>query len=253
MDFICALNYSLHILPKRCPEYEIFNLANKNSVIINLNHDELAKKFINKQIVLIHLHGLVSTKFSEFLRENLYWIIDDFDFNPNFFNNHCISTREDERLLITDSYLDFDNILIRNGFNNLVIIGYSFFSKGYYEIYDEITYYRIKEFLIKNKKCRLFIIDLNPSNITNLFIKYNNCNARCHFVNWPAFTHSIDFLFKNSFSEMFKINYTNSLSFFELYKWWVNSGADLKSKTIPQQLITKKSLCFYSSTRANLK
>ena len=51
LELFCALNYSLNIIPEKCPEYEIFNLANKNSVIINLNHDELAKIFIKKEIV----------------------------------------------------------------------------------------------------------------------------------------------------------------------------------------------------------
>lgn len=162
IELFCALTYSLKDTPHICPEYQIFNLINKQSKFLNLNHDGLAESFINKSVKIIPLHGTITNLQRKHLQQNIIEIIES-GASKYLLKNCYFLTMENESLLLKkEEYIDLLNELYVDKFQYIVIIGYSFFKKNDSDIYDVVTYDLIRNYLIENK-CKLIILDINPS------------------------------------------------------------------------------------------
>ncbi len=256
LEIFCALAYSIDKFSGPCPEYQIFNQITRSSVIANLNHDDLANNFINTAIPLIPLHGTVQNCSIKFLQDNIGYIIEN-GYNPSFIKDLYLSTQENiELLLKNQNYRVFIETLCFKNFLNIVIIGYSFFKKNGSEIYDRETYQFIREYLLRNKKCNLVIIDLNPGFVADIFSKDTFHNAVCFTLNWSAFTQSMFYVSKHNLSNIFKLKYSEYASAYKLYNHWMNTYKDnvdedmsLFSKAkeifiIPYSLSSDKNLVF---------
>ncbi|HII0665481.1 TPA: hypothetical protein ACYYI5_000676 [Legionella pneumophila] len=126
IEYICAKNYTLDEYPEFCPEYQILNYLNPASIIINLNHDNLAEFFV-KKLNVITLHGTITPKQKKIIMKYLSFSLD-LDLRKYFFKDLYFATRESESLLTKrDSYKLLSDTLKVNNFKNLVIVGYSFF------------------------------------------------------------------------------------------------------------------------------
>lgn len=185
IEFICAKNYTLDEYPKFCPEYQILNYVNPSSIIINLNHDNLAEFFV-KKLKVITLHGTITPKQKKIIMKYLSFSLD-LDLRKEFFKDLYFATRESENLLIKrDGYKLLSNTLNVNKFKNLVIVGYSFFKKNFYEIYDVFTYDLIREYLQKNRT-QVIIIDPFPNDVANILCReLTSLDIKCYPVYWNS-------------------------------------------------------------------
>lgn len=183
---ICAKNYSLDTYPSKCPEYSIFNFAHSSSVIVSMNHDSLASNFIrNKKI--ISLHGEIPPESKKYIK-TLLTLPMDVDITQYLPKDLYLATREFEsELIFSDKYVQLMNILINEKFENIVIIGYSFFKRDAQHIYDEFTFEIINNYLYENK-CGCIIIDMDPS-FVNDFIPTKTM-PQTYAVNWGSFIYS---------------------------------------------------------------
>lgn len=202
VSFYGMLTYSLNDLPKRCPEYEFFNKVNPSSVFLNMNHDNLCENFLSNKKV-ITLHGSVPIGLKSKIKKNIDYILDDSrgsrirDFIPD---KLYVSTRELEASLLKNhEYKELINTLRKNNFSCLVIIGYSFFKKNSYEIYDTFTYDLIRSFLYKNKNnCEIIIIDPEPDYVADMLHKTLFISEiSLYKIRWDCFTNAFFDLVKN--------------------------------------------------------
>jgi len=174
LKLVCALTYSISDIPNFCPEYQIFNLANSNSIIANMNHDCLATSFINKKINIIPLHGSINQTIRNTIQKHAAHILES-DISQLFLKNMIIATKENEYILHLPEYKKFILELEKNDFKYLVIIGYSFFRKNDNDIYDGVTYDLIRSYL-HERNCKIIIIDINTDYVADILSKtMGNC------------------------------------------------------------------------------
>lgn len=223
LEIFCALAYSIESFTGPCPEYQIFNHINQGSVIANLNHDNLADNFICNRIPVIPLHGTISDGLIRFLKDNIDYIIEN-GYTPTAMKDLYLSTQENINLLsYRQNYIDFMNILNSSKFLNIVVIGYSFFKKNSTNIYDVVTYDRIRDYLIQNRKCNLVVIDIEPNFVADVFSKDTFHHAGCYPLNWSAFCYAMYYISNKNLSNVFKLNPVEYASASKLYCCWVNS------------------------------
>jgi len=211
LELTCALTYSLDEYPRFCPEYQILNLATNDSLIANLNHDNLAEKFINVAKV-ISLHGTIPTKLKKDLSEILPYALN-MDIRP-FLKDVLLATQESEHLLLKNSnYSCFIKELESNQFQNIVIIGYSFFNKNGSDVYDVFTRDLIRSY-IKDHFCNILIIDPNPEFVASVL---NISIANCYHIYWDKFCHSFNFVQYFKKRRSWNMDLTKLRRFFKCY------------------------------------
>ncbi len=204
LKLICALTYSLDKYPICCPEYEIFNSMHKDSLIVTLNHDNLAKAFINKPR-LVSLHGVVTPEMKKTIKANLTDIIL-YEIETPFLQSLYLATKENEKLLLNNGeFLTFLNELTVNGFNYIILIGYSFFHDGV-DAYDSLTFELIREYIVDHD-CKVIIIDPSPYIIADILTKsINKLRVACYPIFWNKLCYalwninSVRKLFNNRFN-----------------------------------------------------
>lgn len=196
LELCGLLSYSIKKFPTFCPEYQILNFTNKNSIIVNLNHDHLAETFI-KERKIISLHGTVPPSMRVFFEENLSLILGDGFNSPLIKNllpqNLYIATKELEHsLLKNNEYIQLQKELIANRFRFIIIIGYSFFKKSDCYLYDTVTYDLIRAYLYANKSnCKVIIIDPEPYYVADMFSKnISVSNISTYKIYWNCFTNA---------------------------------------------------------------
>ncbi len=193
VEAVCALEYSLDQYPNNCPEYQIFNYANPSSLIANMNHDGLANHFI-KKIDVISLHGIIDPPIKKVLKNVLNKYLSNMLFHNTKLDFHrelCIATAENEHILAkNESYIKFISLLKENDYFYIVFVGYSFFRKNDYSVYDEFTFEITREFL-NRKQAHVIIIDPNPNFIEDILASRIHINRILSFpVYWDKFTHA---------------------------------------------------------------
>lgn len=237
LDLICALTYSISIIPTYCPEYQILNQANPYSVVVNMNHDYLATSFICKNIKNIPLHGSISPSIRSIIKNHAAHILDH-GTSSLYLRNMILSTKENEAILKHDEYKDFILELEKNDFKYLVIIGYSFFRKNDNDIYDVVTYDLIRSY-IYNHNCKIIIIDINTDYVSDILSKSTgNLMIESFKINWSCFTHA--FLqtgrIKNNitwkYSAVDLIRFTKYYYYYEYYFEQIDHNSDFL-KSIP--------------------
>lgn len=191
LETICALTYSLDNYPKYCPEYQLLNYCNETSIIANLNHDNLAETFI-KQCKIISLHGSISPEMKKSISEALPSLLH-FNLKNNYFKNHIFATQENESILLkSPNYISFIKELELDKFQNIIVIGYSFFKKNDFDIYDIVTGDIIRSY-IKNNLCKIIIIDPKPEFTASVL---GISHASCYPIYWDRFCRAF-FLIQN--------------------------------------------------------
>lgn len=239
IEYICAKNYTLDEYPEFCPEYQIFNYVNSTSIIINLNHDNLAEFFV-KKLNVITLHGTITPKQKKIIMKYLSFSLD-LDLRKYFFKDLYFATRESESLLTKrDGYRLFSDILKVNKFKNIVIVGYSFFKKNFYEIYDVVTYDLIREYLQKNK-AQVIIIDPFPNDAANILCReLSSLDIKCYPVYWNSFVWAYykTIEFKRTTSQ--SLSLIDLKRFIVFYDYYVqNNCMDAKNNHFLEQLREK--------------
>ncbi len=215
IELFCALTYSLKDIPHICPEYQILNLINRESILLNLNHDGLAEFFINKAVKIIPLHGTITNLQRKFLQKNIIEIIES-GVSKYLLKNCYFLTMENEFLLIQKKeYIDLIHELYIDRFQYIVIIGYSFFKKNDSDIYDVVTYDLIRSYLIENK-CKLIILDVNPHYVADIVSKTTDIHMSCISMNWSAFTYAFNKIYNNPYQK-FRFDRNNVKSLGILY------------------------------------
>lgn len=238
LELICALIYSLEKVPLICPEYQIFNLINQNSIIVNLNHDGLAEKFICKKFKKINLHGIITNELRKFIQSNFSDIIE-YGYKPSLIKKCYFATMENEYLLLhKQEYIDFINELNKNQFKYIVFIGYSFFRKNDCDIYDVVTHDLIREYLYNNT-CNLISYDLNPYFCADILSKTSSPKITCQQINWAALTHSIYQVCGLNLANIFKMNESQLRSLSILYDYY-NISSFEEMKDIPRYIKSSK-------------
>lgn len=191
LELICSLTYSLEKYPTFCPEYQILNSANRHSLIANLNHDNLAENFIKNRKV-ISLHGTITPQVKTVLKEILPYALDR-DISKFFDKELVLATQENERFLLKSSnYNKFIDELKFNKFQYIVIIGYSFFKKNDFDVYDIVARDLVRSY-IKDYSCKMIIIDPYPEFVASIL---GISLANCYPVYWDKFCRAF-FLVQN--------------------------------------------------------
>jgi|GEM_PF-4882112 len=219
-EFICAMNYSLDEYPTFCPEYQIFNLANPNSIIVNLNHDHLAENFIKRKDRIISLHGIITPKMKHEIKKIFPFILD-LNLRGELSKILYLATKENEALLLNKiEYRSLDQQLNTKEFKYIVVIGYSFFKKNDFEIYDTVTYDFIRSYFVKKKnKCSLIVIDPNPNFVIDIFSKDTNISKIEFFeIYWNKFTHAFYWMNRLKNSCALKCDITDKRRFMYFYQ-----------------------------------
>ncbi len=227
---ICADTYSLDAYPNICPEYSIFNFAHPNSLIVSMNHDSLASHFI-KNKKTISLHGEILPESKKCIKELLTFPLDA-DITPYLPKNLYVATREFEsELIFSDKYIQLINILRNEIFDNLVIIGYSFFKRDAQHIYDEFTFEIINEHL-SSKRCNCIIIDTDPFSLANLISNYIGSDS-IYTINWANFIYSYIIAKKLSSAKLNNnhFSYESLMQFLKFYTY----NKDIFSKDNPDK------------------
>lgn len=221
LEFMCALTYSLDKPPQCCPEYQIFNLANKNSYLVTLNHDNLAKYFINK-IEVTPLHGIITPGHKKIIRDFVPHIFD-MDVKNDILKGLYLATRESERLLLEKrEYKRLMETLKSNKFKYIVIIGYSFFKKNDYDINDVVTYGLIRDYLCENK-CNLIIVDPKDEYfVADIFAKTLSVlgKVKCFSIYWDSFTSAFFLTKQLKNSPFWKFDLLDQRRFIEFYRYF---------------------------------
>lgn len=216
LELVCALTYSLSEIPEWCPEYQILNLANPESVIVNMNHDCLAKSFVNKKIKVIHLHGSLSQTTRNTIQNHIADMIE-YDMRSILLRNMIIATKENEHILHLDEYKKFISILEKNYFKFIVMIGYSFFKKKDNDIYDKFTYDLIRSYLYEHN-CKIIIIDINTDYVADILSKtVRYLNILPFKINWGCFTHAFVQVNKIKNEPLWKFSSVNMHRFLKCY------------------------------------
>lgn len=187
LELTCAEAYSLDRFPNQAPEYQLFNLANPNSLIVNLNHDGLAEHFI-KGKRLISLHGTITPQVKRVIKEILPYSLDK-DVGKLLKGLHLAAKESEKELLFKKEYQEFEEQLKHNRFLYIVIIGYSFFRKNSSDIYDGVTYDLIRTYLYENGSfCKVIIIDPEPYFVADILMKtLRTINMECFEIYWSSF------------------------------------------------------------------
>jgi hypothetical protein len=99
---IGAMSYSLEYEKiQYCPEYDFFNFGNDQSLFLTLNHDGLATKFINKEV--LPLHGEITQKHRSII--NQAWpLAFNMDITKYLDTNLHMVKQEDESILLKNSH-----------------------------------------------------------------------------------------------------------------------------------------------------
>lgn len=192
---ICgALEYSVDLGKINfCPEYSILNFTNRSSLFLNFNHDHLAETFIKGREIL-SMHGTITPQIRLAIQKTLPLVLSErynaSDIKGILLENFCLATQEYEHTLINNcNFRRLQHNLAKNTYNSIIIIGYSFFKRNSYSVYDVVTYDLIRAYLYENKKCEVIIVDPEPEFAADILAN-NLSNIRVCLcpIFWNAFT-----------------------------------------------------------------
>lgn len=200
LELICMLEYSIDTCIEVCPEYGIFNFSNKKSLFLNMNHDNLAERFIH-QPNKISLHGTISQEtrkhISSYIKEIIEIELIRGHEIKKFTSGLYLSAIEDETFLINNNEYSLLFNYLEYTYEYIFIIGYSFFKKNDCQVYDKFTFDILRQYLLCNPQCNIVLIDKNPEFISDIF---SNCislkNITLHEICWSCFARS-SFSIKN--------------------------------------------------------
>lgn len=231
---IGAMSYSLedeHI--QYCPEYDFFNFANPQSLFLTLNHDGLATKFINRRV--IPLHGEITQQHRSIINQAFH-LAFNIDITQYLDANLHMVKKEDESILLKNSHYAELKLRLneRPPFSNICIIGYSFFKKDDYDIYDKITYTLLRDYA-KAHNATITIIDKNPCYIADIFS--NGLQVNCFEIDWSIFSHA--FFDINKIKILQKQNALDLNKFIRLYHYFCTE----KTRTFNKSIFNSKTLC----------
>lgn len=192
IELVCALAYS-HEYDRFTiyPEYEFFNFFHHNSVMINFNHDNIAESAIRKMNV-ISAHGTVSYELRKGLKIALKeTIFGNYTRIKPLTKKLILLTKEsDSNLENNHNYNKFILNLRTKFYKNVIVIGYSFFTQGCGDIYDDVTFFRTRDY-IKNFKPNLCVIDPNSCVVLDMLSSTLSCSKPIKFdVYWDCFSQS---------------------------------------------------------------
>lgn len=227
---LSVLNYSIdEEKVNYCPEYEFFNLANIKSKFITLNHDKLAKKFINNRVLA--LHGEITQNHRDIINKYLPLAMD-IDLTKSLNSDLHMIKKEDESILKSTEYATLQSCLNSNKkYKHICIIGYSFFKKNNYEVYDTITYALLKDYA-KEQQSQITIIDKNPYFVADIIS--NNLKINCFEIDWSAFAYT--------FYEIWKLNIILKQNKLDLKKFLIlyNFFIEEQTRTYNHLIVFKK-------------
>lgn len=187
-----------------CPEYDIFNLTNKESIFINFNHDNLLSESLpRRRNSIYNIHGTLNPDVSQYIHcimENLQSISDSPERLEEINREYTILSEEKSTSYLTNMHDEIYMILNQNNFKHLAIIGYSFFRKNDYSLMDYKTYNLIEYAITSSKFSELIIFDPVNFLFDVIPMKYFN-NYHAHPVRWNCLTYSLylvrDYFIKN--------------------------------------------------------
>jgi hypothetical protein len=218
--YLCALTYSLSEYPKMCPEYQIFNLINPDSIIINFNHDGLAEHFINPNLFKsLPVHGKITPQLKSKLNSLLSCSLD-INVSEILLRDYCLATHEIESNLIKNQdYIRFIKYLHKYSYEYMVIIGYSFFTNNF-GINDIVTYNLINSYISNNKNIKIVIINPNSSLVSDLIANECRIQKISNFnIYWNKFVNAYYLVRAIKENSSYKFNY---IDFKRLIYFYIN-------------------------------
>lgn len=201
IEILGALTYSTELKENFYPEYEILHFIKNNSLILNFNHDHLAETILKEKKIL-SMHGTITPQIRTAIQETIPLILNDqlssSSVSGLFLKEFCLATKENEHeLLKNKKYRNFQEKLTQNQYSFLVIIGYSFFKKNSYSIYDVVTYDLIRSYLYESKKTSVIIIDPEPEFPADILANnLKHLKIEMYPIYWNCFTRSLFKMFK---------------------------------------------------------
>lgn len=226
LEIAAALSYTLPNNIKNCPEYKIFNLSNRESLFVSLNHDGLINKHLHvRKSNIINLHGYLSEIERYILTSNLLDIIF-YEIRPSFLDNLWLATKEcDSQLLKQEEYRKFKTKLENNLYKYIIIIGYSFFFQ-FNQIQDITTYYHIIDYVHKHNS-QVIIIDPEPEKISDLLLQ---CSTKISIfpckVSWDAFCRAFISTVVEKGVIKSTVTHANIKYFLNAYYYYMNEYED---------------------------
>ncbi|HBD7397087.1 hypothetical protein [Legionella longbeachae] len=242
LDLISATTYSLENEDEItfCPEYEYFNRCTSNSLFLTLNHDRLATRFINKKV--LPLHGEITSKQRAKIKK-IFPYVPYIDISELLNKDLYMVKKEEEFILLSHpSYIHLTQELSKKPtFTNICIIGYSFFKKNQYDIYDIVTYDLLRDYILDNK-VPVTIIDLDPSYVADILAKsLDQLNIVLSKIDWSCFMHALFWVEKTSPTLNNGIyNTLNLRRLSSLYDFFLNE----RMKNFDVKILNRKSIRF---------
>ncbi len=230
LEMAAALSYTLPHDVKKCPEYQILNLTNTKSLFVSLNHDGLINTFLHQRKAnIINLHGYLSKIEREILTSNLLDIIF-YEIRPSFLDKLWLATKEnDSEIVKKNEYKKFIDKLDNNLYNNILIIGYSFFFQ-FNQIQDITTYERLLRY-IQQHHSQVYVIDTEPEKIVEILLQSTNkIDVQCYKVNWDIFTRAFFSTFQNRTTSWFRITPADIKYFLNCYYYYMDEGCNVEPK-----------------------
>lgn len=208
-----------HRLAFAPPQYEIFNLLQRQSFIFNLNLDGLAEKYCSNKHIVVSPHGVIPTNFGKKeLAENLLELSNMEGYKPIILPKKVVfMEKEPENILDNEEY-----ILSERFYSHaevMVFIGYSF-GNNKYSLDDHRTFYFFQK-LMRERKIPILVISPTPEEIVFMLRdSFKQNEVRGISASWPELAKAI-FEFRNK-TRIYKLDVRHIL---RAYNSYMNSNS----------------------------